>query len=191
MPLFPLDAVLFPGGLLPLRIFEPRYVDMVRRCLRSEEVFGVVLIHEGTDISTEVRTAGVGTSARIVDFQSLSDGLLGILCRGEQRFRVIAHRIQADGLHVAQVEWLPETPAVDIPEQFRPMVPVLQRVMASLGNVARFIEPHYENPGWVSNRFAELLPLDRLTQQRLLEMDDAAARLRLLAPMVDAGKADT
>jgi Lon protease-like protein len=189
MPLFPLDAVLFPGGLLPLRIFEPRYVDMVRRCLRGEEVFGVVLIHEGTDISTAVSTAGVGTSARIVDFQALADGLLGILCRGEQRFRVITHGVQADGLHFAQVEWLSEALPAEMPEQFRPMVPVLQHVMASLGNVARFIEPHYEDPSWVSNRFAELLPLDRLTQQRLLEMDDAVARLRLLAPMVDAGEA--
>jgi Lon protease-like protein len=183
-----LDAVLFPGGLLPLRIFEPRYVDMVRRCLRSEEVFGVVLIHEGTDISSAVSTAGVGTSARIVDFQSLADGLLGILCRGEHRFRVIAHGVQADGLHFAQVEWLQESPPVDMPSQYQPMVPVLRQVMASLGNVARFIESHYDDPGWISNRFAELLPIDRLTQQRLLEMDDAIARLRLLAPMVDASK---
>ena len=189
MPLFPLDAVLFPGGLLPLRIFEPRYVDMVRRCLRSEEAFGVVLIHEGTDISTAVSTAGIGTSARIVDFQPLSDGLLGILGRGERRFRVITHGVQADGLHIAQVEWLPGPAAIDMPQEYQPMVPVLRQVMASLGNVARFIEPHYEDPDWVSNRFAELLPIDRLTQQRLLEMDDALARLRLLAPLVDAGKA--
>jgi Lon protease-like protein len=189
MPLFPLHAVLFPGGLLPLRIFEPRYVDMVRRCLRGENPFGIVLIHEGTDISTAVSTAGVGTSARIVDFQPLADGLLGILCRGERRFRVVTHAVQADGLHCAQVEWLPEPPAAAMPAEYQAMVPVLRQAMASLDNVARFVESHYDDPGWVSNRFAELLPLDQLTQQRLLEMDDAVARLRLLAPIVDAARA--
>jgi len=181
--------VLFPGGLLPLRIFEPRYIDLVRRCLRGEEVFGVVLIHEGTDISTAVSTAGVGTSARIVDFQPLSDGLLGILCRGERRFRMITQGVQADGLHFAQVEWLPQPASINMPQEYQSMVPVLRQVMASLGNVARFIESHYDDPDWVSNRFAELLPIDRLMQQRLLEMDDAVARLRLLAPMVDAPQA--
>jgi Lon protease-like protein len=189
MALFPLDAVLFPGGLLPLRIFEPRYVDMVRRCLRGHGVFGVVLIHEGTDISTAVTTAGVGSSARIVDFEPLADGLLGVLCRGERRFRVLTDSIQSDGLHLAQVEWLPEPPLAAMPEQYLPLVPVLQRVLASLGNVARFIEPHYEDPAWVSNRLAELLPIDRLTQQRLLEMDDLSARFKLLAPMVETGRA--
>jgi Lon protease-like protein len=185
--LFPLDAVLFPGGLLPLRIFEPRYLDMVRRCVREETVFGVVLIHAGSDISADVTTAGVGTSARIVDFQSLSDGLLGILCRGERRFRTLTRRIARDGLHLAAIEWIEEQQARSIPQEYQSLVPVLQRVLASLGNIARFIEPRYDDAGWVSNRFAELLPIDRLMQQRLLELDDPLARLQLLAPMIETG----
>ena len=86
--LFPLNTVLFPGGLLPLRIFETRYVDMVGGCMRQDAMFGVVLIVDGRDTSNAVSIAEVGTSARIVDFQTQPDGLLGLLCRGERRFRV-------------------------------------------------------------------------------------------------------
>ena len=106
LPLFPLRTVLFPGGLLPLRIFEPRYVDMVGRCMRNGEVFGVVLIESGAETAGPVDTAMVGTTARIVDFQTLPDGLLGLLCRGEQRFRIVTRRVQSDRLHCASVEWL-------------------------------------------------------------------------------------
>ena len=103
--LFPLRTVLFPGGLLPLRIFEARYLDLVGRCMRHAEVFGVVLLASGTETAGPVTIAPVGTSARIVDFQTLPDGLLGLLCRGEQRFRVLTRGTQSDGLHRASVEW--------------------------------------------------------------------------------------
>jgi Lon protease-like protein len=183
--LFPLNTVLFPGGLLPLRIFETRYVDMVRRCLRTDAAFGVVLIDGSSDTEREVSTAPIGTSARIVDFQTLDDGLLGLLCRGERRFRISSRDRQDDGLNCASVEWLEPEKVVAMAAQFQPLVPLLRQAMASLTTVGRFIEPNYEDASWVSHRLAELLPLDHGMQQHLLETDDPEARLRLLAPLIE------
>ncbi|MGA2562545.1 MAG: LON peptidase substrate-binding domain-containing protein [Steroidobacteraceae bacterium] len=184
--LFPLNTVLYPGGLLPLRVFEPRYLDMVGRCLRADSIFGVVLLDGGSDTSREVSTAQVGTSARIVDFQQLQDGLLGLLCRGERRFRIGQRTRNDDGLNCALVEWLDETRLVPVPAQFHPLVCVLRDAIARLDSPARFLEPNYEDASWVSNRLAELLPLDQNALQRLLEIDDPETRLGLLAPLLDA-----
>ncbi|HEY2418903.1 MAG TPA: LON peptidase substrate-binding domain-containing protein [Steroidobacteraceae bacterium] len=183
--LFPLNTVLFPGGLLPLRIFETRYVDMVGRCLRTDSAFGVVLIDGGSDQERDVNTAAIGTSARIVDFQTLEDGLLGLLCRGERRFRIRSRDRLDDGLNCAVVEWLEPEQVVAMAAQYQPLVPLLRQAMASLTTVGRFIEPNYEDASWVSHRLAELLPLDHSLQQQLLEIDDPQARLSLLAPLID------
>jgi len=184
--LFPLNTVLFPGGLLPLRVFEPRYLDMVGRCLRADSVFGVVLLDAGSDTSRDVSTAPVGTSARIVDFQQLEDGLLGLLCRGERRFRISAHTRNDDGLNCAEVEWLDDTRLVPVPAQFQALVSVLREAIVRLDASARFLEPNYEDASWVGHRLAELLPLDQNALQRLLELDDPETRLGLLAPLLDA-----
>jgi len=186
--LFPLNTVLFPGGLLPLRIFEPRYVDMVGGCMRRDAEFGVVLIVQGTDTSSVVSIAGMGTSARVVDFQTQTDGLLGLLCRGELRFRVAQRRLQDDGLNRATVEWMQDVPLTPLDPQFRPLVSVLRKVMARLANIGRFLEPNYEDASWVSHRLAEFLPLEPPWQQRLLEIDDPNERLGMLAPMIDTGR---
>src|SRR5688572_9527850 len=106
LPLFPLNTVLFPGGPLPRRIFEPRYVDMVRDCMRDSAAFGVVLIRSGQEVGAVTSAADIGTSARIIDFNSLPDGLLGISCIGEQKFRVESRRVQPDGLNIGTVTWL-------------------------------------------------------------------------------------
>src|SRR5215831_15238826 len=106
IPLFPLNTVLFPGGVLPLRIFEPRYLDMVKRCMREGNAFGVVLIRSGNETQSTVATHDVGTLARIVDFDQLPDGLLGITTRGTQRFRACEKHVQDDGLHVGQIQLL-------------------------------------------------------------------------------------
>ena len=186
--LFPLNTVLFPGGLLPLRIFEPRYVDMVGGCMRQDAEFGVVLIVQGTDTSSVVSIAGMGTSARVVDFQTQTDGLRGLLCRGERRFRVAQRRLQDDGLNRATVEWMQDVPLTPLDPQFRPLVSVLRKVMARLANIGRFLEPNYEDASWVSHRLAEFLPLEPPWQQRLLEIDDPNERLGMLAPMIDTGR---
>ncbi len=182
--LFPLNTVLFPGGLLPLRIFEPRYVDMVGRCLRGNEPFGVVQVHNGVDTDREVETAAVGSSARIVDFQRLENGLLGLLCRGERRFRIQSRSRREDGLNCAQVEWLPESDAAPVADEFLPLVPLLREAMAKLTTLGRYIEPDYDSATWVSYRLAELLPLDRELQQRLLEIDDPNQCLGLLSSLI-------
>jgi uncharacterized protein len=185
LPLFPLNTVLFPGGLLPLRIFETRYVDMVGRCMRANEPFGVVMIDGGSDTDRELNSASIGTAARVVDFQTLDDGLLGLLCRGEQRFRIAARHRLGDGLHCASVQWLAETAAVPVAPQFQPLVPILRQALAKLTSIGRFVEPAYQDSSWVSYRLAELLPLEQAFQQQLLEIDEPEARLRLLAPLIE------
>ena len=186
--LFPLNTVLFPGGLLPLRIFESRYVDMVGGCMRQDAMFGVVLIVDGNDTSAVVNIAEVGTAARIVDFQTQPDGLLGLLCRGERRFRVQQRRQQADGLNRATIEWMQDAPLTPLDPQFQPLVSVLRKVMARLASIGRFIEPNYEDASWVSHRLAEFLPLEAPWQQRLLEIDDPNVRLGMLAPLIETGR---
>ncbi len=117
LPLFPLNTVLFPGGPLPLRIFEPRYVDMIRKCMREGAPFGVLLIRSGKEVGEVSSAADIGTSARIVDFNQMPDGLLGIICTGEQKFRLDERRVQADGLNVGTVTWLPPEPPTPLPPQ--------------------------------------------------------------------------
>ena len=186
IPLFPLRTVLFPGGLLPLRIFEARYVDMVGRCMRHGEIFGVVLLESGAETVGPAETALVGTTARIVDFQTLPDGLLGLLCRGERRFRIIERHVQNDRLHCASVDWFADAVPVPVAPEFQPLVAVLHEVIGRLGPMSGFLEPRYGDADWVGQRFAELLPLEPAQQQRLLELDDPNECLRLLAPMIEA-----
>ena len=103
LPLFPLNAVLFPGGPLPLRIFEPRYLDMVSQCLREQSGFAVVLIGEGEEVEEATSFAATGTEARIVDFDRLEGGLLGISCIGRERVRVVEAWREPDGLNRGRV----------------------------------------------------------------------------------------
>jgi Lon protease-like protein len=183
--LFPLRVVLFPGGLLPLRIFETRYVDMVGRCMREGREFGVLHIEAGTETGAPPELALLGTAARIIDFNRLEDGLLGLLCLGTRRFRLLARHTQADGLNLGDVQWLAVPPAVPLPAQHRDLVPVLRGVLGEMGELAAHLKPDFDDAGWVADRFAELLPLERSAQQQLLEMDDPLERLALLAPLVD------
>jgi len=117
LPLFPLNTVLFPGGPLRLRIFEPRYLDMVSRCMREDSGFGVALIVAGREAGGAAQTVTIGTHARIVDFEQLDDGLLGITARGERRFRIVHAHQESDGLNVAQVEWLDDELRAEVPPQ--------------------------------------------------------------------------
>ncbi|MBS0387799.1 MAG: LON peptidase substrate-binding domain-containing protein [Proteobacteria bacterium] len=187
LPLFPLRTVLFPGGLLPLRIFETRYVDMVGRCLRESGEFGVLLITDAGDSEAgPIRElARVGTSARIVDFHALPDGLLGLMCRGARRFQLQSRRVQPDGLYVGEVEWLPEAAPSALAPEHRPLTRLLRRVLEELGDTARHLDADFDDAGWVSNRLAEFLPLERGAQQQLLELEDPQQRMRALAPLIE------
>lgn len=183
VPLFPLGTVLFPDGPLPLRVFEPRYLAMVSRCLREESQFGVVLIKEGTDTGT-VATRDVGTLARIVDWYQGSDGILGITARGTRPFRLQAISRQADGLYLGEVELLPEPPPQPLPEEFRPMATLLESVIDDLGRLYDAIDKHYGDAAWVGCRLAEILPMPPADKQRCLELDDPVERLQFLRPML-------
>lgn len=183
LPLFPLGTVLFPGGPLPLRVFEPRYLDLVSRCLRSDVEFGVVLILSGSDTG-EVATATVGTRARIIDWYQGSDGILGITARGTDRFRLTGKQRQADGLYVGEVSTLTAQSGVPLPDEFKPMAKLLESVIDDLGRLYDAIDKHYDDAGWVGCRFAEILPLPAAEKQRCLELDDPVERLASLRPLL-------
>lgn len=179
IPLFPLNAVLFPGGPLRLRIFEPRYLDMIGRCMRTNAEFGVAMIVEGAEVGP-ARTAMIGTTARIEDFERTNDGLLGILARGDMRFRIDSVVQQSDGLNVAQVEVLPGDPVVAVPEGFEHLQRLLRELYPQAALMYGEQAADYENAAWVSARLAELLPLTVYLRQRCLEIDSPLERLRYL-----------
>jgi uncharacterized protein len=184
IPLFPLNTVLFPGGPLPLRIFEPRYVDMVRYCMRQRAPFGVVLIRVGAEAGAVTSTADVGTSARIVDFFQMPDGLLGIRCAGERKFRVTQRRTQGDGLNMGTVEWAPAEKPVDLPGEYAHLGQLLRKVLPELGEIYQSVPKHFDDAGWVSARLAEILPINLGEKQYCLELDDPVERLARLSPFI-------
>ncbi len=180
--LFPLNLVLFPGGPLPLRIFETRYVDMVKRCMREDAGFGVVLIREGSEVGPAA-TVDVGTMARITDFDLLPDGLLGLSCVGHQRFRILRRGTQPDGLNVGEVQWLAAEPLQPVPIRHARLATLLATVLPQLGGVYENIVMRLDDAVWVGHRLAEILPIPLSDKQLYLEMDDPIQRLDLLAPL--------
>ena len=183
--LFPLNIVLFPDGRLPLRIFETRYVDMVRRCMRESQRFGVVLIREGGEVGP-AETFDVGTLADIVDFHQLQDGLLGLSCVGRQRFRIRSRSRQTDGLNVAEVDQLPPEPNVPVPTRHARLPQLLESVLPQLGEVYEGMAMRLEDAAWVGHRLAEILPIPLADKQSCLELDDPIARLDVLNPLAPA-----
>ena len=183
LPLFPLSAVLFPGGPLPLRIFEPRYLDMVSRCLREQSGFAVVMIAEGEETATTTSFAAMGTEARIVDFDSLEGGLLGISCVGRERIRVLQAWREADGLNRGQVVDVEADPLVPVPPEQAWLGEVVRRVLPEAGPVYRHVELR-DDAAWIGNRLAEMLPLSLAEKQALLELTDPLERLSALEPAV-------
>jgi uncharacterized protein len=184
IPLFPLNAVLFPGGPLKLRIFEPRYVDMIGRCMREGSSFGVAMIVEGTEAGGPATTATIGTSARIVDFEKLPDGLLGITAVGDRCFRLESVRRQADGLNVAEIEWLAAEPTLPVPLECAPFVMLLQQALPELAPLYDFSPVSYDDASWVGSRLVEILPLPPAEKQHCLELQDPLARLEHLRSRV-------
>jgi Lon protease-like protein len=178
--LFPLHTVLFPGGPLPLRIFETRYVDMVRRCTREQRPFGVVLIQEGDEAGPVSTTATVGCTARIADFYTLQDGLLGISCVGEHKFRVLRVWRADDGLNMAEVEWLEPEPRLPLPEEYQRLGETVRRALEELAEQYQLVEKQYQDASWIGSRLTELLPIELDDKQALLELDDPLARLDAL-----------
>jgi len=184
VPLFPLNTVLFPGGVLPLRIFEPRYVDMIGRSMREGSEFGIVLIREGVEAGGDATAYSMGTMAQIVDFDQLPDKLLGVTTRGTRRFHVLSSRVLQDGLNVARVEFVPEETRVSLPEEFAHYAALLEQALPQMGDFFKHLQPQYDDAAWVSGRLTEVLPIPLQEKQRLLEMNDPIARLHLLQPLL-------
>ncbi|MFM1886924.1 MAG: hypothetical protein RL026_2081 [Pseudomonadota bacterium] len=183
-PLFPLDTVLFPGAALPLRIFERRYLDMVRRCVQEDSAFVVLRLQAGAEAGEAAEVASVGCEARIVDFDSLPGGLLGITCRGGRRVRLLERWRDADGLNRGVIAVLPEVSPV-------PMVARHERLAVLLRALLPQVPEHHpregwqlDDAGWVAARLGELLPLPVTDRQQLLELDDPLGQLDFLAARV-------
>ena len=187
IPLFPLGTVLFPGGPLPLRIFETRYIDLVRRCMRDGSGFGVVLLREGAEAGTPAVTFDVGTYARIVDFSQQPDGLLGIRATGERRFRILERRRARDGLNLANVEWLAVERPEPLPAEFAELAPAIDAILTQAGEPYTSLERRLDDAAWISGRLAEILPVPTVHKQHCLELDDPVERLRYLRPMFEIG----
>jgi len=185
VPLFPLNTVLFPGGPLPLRIFEPRYLSMISHCMRQESPFGVLLIRDGSE-DGPATTHNIGTLARITDWYQGSDGLLGITAIGEQRFRLISSTRQDDGLNIGDVEILDNEPNLPLPEEYQEMAAILAGVLDDLGRLYESLDRHFDDASWVTSRFVEILPIDLEEKQRCLEQSDPVERLRIVRELLDS-----
>lgn len=178
LPLFPLHTVLFPGAALQLRIFEPRYLDMVRECARRELGFGVCLILDGYEVGEAARPAAVGTVATLTDFHTTAEGLLGIVARGGTRFRVERTRVRSDGLLHGDVQPWPDEPAIEVPPEFGLLQTILERLIETMGPEWRNApKSSYDDASWLGLRLAELLPLANPERQRMLELTDPLQRL--------------
>ena len=183
LPLFPLNTVLFPGGPLPLRIFEPRYLDMISRCMRERSGFAVVLITEGEETAATASFAATGTEASIVDFDRLEGGLLGISCIGRERVRVLEAWREADGLNRGRVVAIDADPVLPVPAEQSWLAEAVRRVLPEAGDGYRHVEMR-DDAAWVGNRLAEMLPLSLTDKQALLELTDPLERLTALEPAV-------
>jgi Lon protease-like protein len=184
LPLFPLKAVLFPGGMLPLKVFEQRYVDMTKQCMKENRPFGVCLITQGEEVATPAgaapEIASIGTLARITDWDVPQVGILHLATVGETRFQVRRHATQPNGLVVGEVTPLEAEVASPVGEDYRPLANLLELIASRVGPRNFPAERKYDDASWVGYRLAELLPLPLSIKQSMLEINDPDVRLRVL-----------
>jgi hypothetical protein len=183
--LFPLQTVLFPGGLLPLRIFEQRYMDMVKECLKRGATFGVCLIRNGTEVGAPATPEDIGCTARIVQWDMQQLGLLQVTAQGERRFRIVERRIEPSGLALARVQWLEDESDAAVPERFAACRRLLELVVQQRG-AALFAAPlRFDSSAWLSARLSEILPVPLAAKQKLMELDDSLQRLEILQKFLE------
>ena len=176
IPLFPLKTVLLPGNTLVLKIFEPRYLDMIAGCMRESCVFGVVLIHKGEETVIDADIYSVGTTATINDWENRADGLLAITAMGVERFEILSTRTEHNGLTYAEIKILEESNTLETPEQYHYMLELLDHISAQEG--------HNREPGQsfseILYQLIYLLPLETRLKQRLLEIPECNDRAVIL-----------
>jgi Lon protease-like protein len=188
VPLFPLNTVMFPGGVLPLRIFEPRYLDMVSQCLRDDTPIGVILIRDGNETGQAALTHDVGTLSVISYWNRRTDGLLGITLKGTQRFRVLSHEVKPNQLVMAQVESMAECKPVAMIEKYQVMSSLLRKIISQLDPPYSTMPTCYDDLEWVTARLCELLPMPLQYKQELLESDDIIHRIEQLYSLMRQSK---
>jgi Lon protease-like protein len=189
LPLFPLKTVLFPGRVLPLKVFEQRYIDMTKACLKDEQPFGVCLLTHGEEVAQRDQAAAgasiafalIGTQARIVSWDMPQLGILHLKTEGGTRFQVQSSSVADDGLVVAQITLLPPEPAVKLPEAFAPLAGLLELMIDRAGSENFSAQLALDDASWVGYRLAELLPLPLAIKQSMLEVNDSVVRLKVLA----------
>ncbi len=187
LPLFPLHSVLFPGGLLSLKVFEARYLDLVGDCLRERKPFGVVSIKQGSEVRRTSNDPTVfettGTMAELIDVDSAQPGILQVRCKGMQRFEVKSTSQEADGLWMAEALLVPDDEPVAPAEAMHETVRGLANAIATMKSQGTepFLQPYsFDNAGWVANRWCEILPISIAAKQKLMELPDAQVRLQLV-----------
>ena len=197
LPLFPLNVVICPDGLMPLKIFEARYLDMVRDCLRNKSSFAIVtiLLEGETDPQANFPFANIGTLVNIVDADVTAVGMIMIRCVGQHRVNVDSFTQQPDGLVIGRVSDIPNDVSLAVPEDLNSAVNVLKQLVKTLTNQnlpessMPIVKPYqFDNAAWVSNRWVELLDLPLLQKQRLMQMASPILRLELIQDILDANK---
>ena len=180
IPIFPLETVMFPGSLLPLKIFEQRYLDMTKACVRDNAPFGVCRIREGREVGVPAIPEQVGCTALIVEWEMPHLGVFHLRTRGQVPFRILQHTTQPDGLIRADVEWLEDSAGAVRPDSFAFCRRVLEQIVQKLGQDYFFAPLAYDDPRWTSYRLAEILPLEGEQKQSLLALRDDGERLERL-----------
>jgi len=191
LPLFPLNTVLFPQGVLPLKVFEARYTDMIRDCMKKEAPFGVVLIKSGSEVGAAAEPEAIGTLAYIKQWDMENLGVLLLRTEGGARFRIIKTRVLDDKRLEAQVEMLPpdDTPPVsDIHVSCARTLKIVMDEINAKGKAEQgenfdspFGQPaKLDDAGWVANRWCEILPIPLKARQKLMELEDAQSRLSVV-----------
>lgn len=182
IPIFPLRTILFPGSKLPLRIFEPRYLDMVSACMRSKREFGIVLSRKVPQPGM-LETYATGTLATIIDWNQGNDGLLGITVLGTNKFELLSMIKQEDGLNIGEIKIIEREEDFKAPPNFDNMISLLEAILDDI-DLHDDREKFFESASWVSFRFAEILPLKIEDKQKCLEFDDPILRLNFLEPLI-------
>lgn len=180
LAIFPLNAVLFPGGLLPLRVFEQRYMEMAKACLKDDRPFGVCLIRSGREVGAPATPEEIGCTARIAEWDMQQLGVLSIKTHGEQRFRIKESWVTDAGLTRARVEMLPQDRDAALPDEFAACAALLKAVLDEHGSGLIGSPVDLGSASWVGSRLAEILPVPLTAKQRLLELDDALQRVEIL-----------
>ncbi len=186
IPLFPLNTVLFPGGQLPLKIFEARYMDMVSECLRTEQPFGICLIRSGKEVAGSAECYEIGTLAKIIDWDKRDDGLLEIVVEGEQRFRLLNKRERSNHLAEGDVQLIDDDDdCEELPVEYQLLSDLLRQIAEKFELSYQKEHEKYENAVWVGYRLSEVLPLESEERQELLEIDDVMNRLQHIQDAIE------